>query len=197
MQLASYMVRMNWKETGRQMLKYAGTVSKDYNVHYSIGEYFHNVEEDIETGAFYFEASANGIVDVLVAKKTRALAQKKYEELMEKLVNIMGLVPERPTGVFDRMSEAKQWHMLNGLMRDLSDNRALGTPSLLTWARYVKEIGFSDLCLEILEGSWFTGHQMHSDEAWNEMITNARNHVAEFVDNKQKKKSRGEGSSEL
>jgi hypothetical protein len=68
MQLGAYYIRMNWKETGRHMLKHAAKVASDYEIQYSVGEYFHNVEESVEGALEYWVAAANDIVDKLVAK---------------------------------------------------------------------------------------------------------------------------------
>jgi len=51
MQLGAFFARAAWKETAKVYLKYAGTIIKehtDYEMVYSIGEYFHNVEESVD-----------------------------------------------------------------------------------------------------------------------------------------------------
>ena len=48
MQVGAYMARNGWKETARVYLQRAGemaTKDRDFEIQYSIGEYFHNVEE--------------------------------------------------------------------------------------------------------------------------------------------------------
>ena len=93
MQVGAYMARNSWPETARVYLQKAGEVAtrdRDFEVQYSIGEYFHNVEEDVKLSAKYFMSSATQALNILSEKGSAAA-----DNAREKLRAVIKLVPER------------------------------------------------------------------------------------------------------
>lgn len=71
MQLGAYMERAGWRETARVYLQHAATLvtsDNDYEIVYSVGEYFHNIEEDVDLAAGYFKEAAVRCFNVVQGK---------------------------------------------------------------------------------------------------------------------------------
>ena len=92
MQLGAYMARSGWQETARVYLQKAGelaTNDRDFEIQYSIGEYFHNIEEDVSAGADYFRSSAEKALNIMSTKSSEAASNAK-----KRLFDVLKLVPE-------------------------------------------------------------------------------------------------------
>jgi hypothetical protein len=188
MQLASYMVRMGWKETGRHLLQHAATLffkdgSRNPDVLYSIGEYFYNIEESPKDAGEFFGGCALEYVRIL---KTGAFSEKQsrvaYDETIKKLAEVIGIVPERQeqTDAIEALVEDEMWKDLRGVLKILGEEQKIGTAGLMTWARYIDRIGMSHACMEYLDGPWREQHQMAGDENWSSMVENAAEYVKKF-----------------
>mmetsp|Transcript_27232 Transcript_27232/g.51591 ORF Transcript_27232/g.51591 Transcript_27232/m.51591 type:complete len:399 (+) Transcript_27232:32-1228(+) len=196
MQLGAYMERSGWRETARVFLTLAASLVKSpssYNIPYSVGEYFHNIEEDVDVAAKYFKAAAHGALEVLQSNSRAA-----RDEARKKLIETISLVPERDEQreIINLMSEKGLFTDLRETLIELYEREKLGTTAVLTWAQNIKEVGYSRELMKVLDGAWVEQNQMQEDENWVKVMENAKKYVVEFMEGKVDGRKGGE-SSEL
>jgi len=81
---------------------------------------------------------------------------------------------------------------LRNTLVHLYDEDALGTDAVLTWAKHVKDVGYTKQILKVLDGDWAKSHQLRDDENWSTMMDKALEHVRGYVGEKRISGSKAE-----
>lgn len=183
MELGAYMQRAHWNETALTLIKMAAesaSAKSDFEIFYSAGEYFHNLREDVNQAAVYFEKSAVAAVDIITKKNSR----KELRDLaLQRAKIVAGLVPERGEQgiIVEALAKERRWAELREIIDHLYRESQLGTAAVFVWAQYVKEIGNGEDLISIIDGDWMSNHQLSSDAGWVEAMNDARTFVKRFT----------------
>ena len=141
---------------------------EDYEITYSVGEYFHNIEKSPLFAIPYFEKCVLQIVNVL-SDSSRDLLERS--EAWEKLHTITAGGPERDgeqllavTKLLERREEGLSY--LRNLLDSLQRRNYISTASLLVWADNVEFIGNHEGIEALLHGTWYESNPEVTDPEW-------------------------------
>ena len=122
---SAFFSRAGWTETARVYLKYAAslvTSPSNYDTVFSVGEFFHNVEENVDEGQVYFLRCGMMIVErlqELTAGKSNPSTKEDRKNARGRLSDVVGLIPDGPTQkkVLEQMWEAEMFPDLKRVIR--------------------------------------------------------------------------------
>ena len=180
MQLTSFMVRSGWIETANPYMVLAGDLSSDPEIHYSIGEYFHNIREEPEIAQYYFSRCIIYIMDNIYNSEIKTASNRE----MNMLVEIASNAPEREEQrlIFSNFLKHKMMSEFASMNEELYNRGTLGTAAVLFWVTELDQIGEPTKLLEMIQGKWRHQHVRGNDEKWQAAMDEAEIVVKRFMD---------------
>ena len=149
MQLGALFSRLEWGETASVYLRHAETLvtdPADYDVVFSIGEYFHNVEEAVDAAQHYFKRAGLLIVDVLLDE---GKGKEVKKEARERLIDAVGIIPDGPAQreVLEKMRKEEMYRSLKFVIKRLLEEKG----SQLGDATHTNSLGTTALLLDAVD----------------------------------------------